>query len=80
MAIHPTLADIQGPEDLGAVDDRLRKLLFLDLLEEGYYIAARGYVALSPALTDEQLDEFADALGRVLDARASVYADAVRSE
>lgn len=76
MAIHPTLAEIRRPEDLGGVDDRLRELLFLDLLEEGYYIAPRGYVALSLPVTDAQLDKFAEALGRVLDARSSVYADA----
>jgi len=76
MAIHPTLVDIRRPEDLDGVDARLRELLFLDLLEQGYYIAPRGYVALSLALTDEQLDGFADALGDVLGARASLYADA----
>src|SRR5262249_7218234 len=76
MAVHPTLAEVQRPEDLAGVDDRMRELLFLDLLEEGYYIAPRGYVALSLALTDQQLDGFAHALGHVLDERASVYADA----
>jgi glutamate-1-semialdehyde 2,1-aminomutase len=75
MAVHPTLADIRRPEDLVGVDDRLRELLFLDLLEEGFYIAPRGYIALSLALSDEQLNAFAKALGRVLDARAPVYAD-----
>ena len=73
MALHPTRAEIRRPEDLDQVDARLRELLFLDLLEEGYYIAPRGYMALSLALTDEQLAGFVEALGGVLSARQPLY-------
>lgn len=74
MALHPTRAEIRRPEDLEHTDARLRELLFLDLLEEGYYLAPRGYMALSLVLTDEQLAGFVEALRGVLAARGPVYA------
>jgi glutamate-1-semialdehyde 2,1-aminomutase len=74
MALHPTRAEIRRPEDLDNVDARLRELLFLDLLEQGYYIAPRGYLALSLVVTDEQLAGFVEALSRVLAARQQIYA------
>ncbi len=36
-------------------DDRVKELLFLDLLDRGFYIARRGYMALSMALTEADL-------------------------
>jgi glutamate-1-semialdehyde 2,1-aminomutase len=74
MALHPTRAEIRRPEDLDNVDARLRELLFLDLLEQEYYIAPRGYLALSLVVTDEQLAGFVEALSRVLAARQQIYA------
>ena len=56
--IHATTAPIRDVEDLADADERLRELLFLDLLDRGYYIAGRGYLALSLAVTDDQLDGF----------------------
>ena len=58
MNIHATTAPIRRVEDLTGADERLRELLFLALLDRGYYIAGRGYLALSLAVTDEQLDGF----------------------
>jgi glutamate-1-semialdehyde 2,1-aminomutase len=39
LAIHATAAPVRSPRDLGRSDPRLLELLFLDLLELGYYIA-----------------------------------------
>ncbi|MGD9703317.1 MAG: aspartate aminotransferase family protein [Acidimicrobiia bacterium] len=69
MNLHPTRVTVGHPGDLAAVDDRRRELLFLDLLEEGYYIARRGFIALSLALSEEQLDGFVDAVSRVVSRR-----------
>lgn len=66
MNVHPTSQPLSNYSDLKAVDDRLRDLLFLDLLEEGYYIAPRGFIALSLALTNADLAGFVDAFERVL--------------
>lgn len=66
MNLHPTNKQIHRYSDLAGIDDRRRDLLFLDLLDEGYYIAPRGFIALSLAVTDDDLDGFADAFERVL--------------
>jgi glutamate-1-semialdehyde 2,1-aminomutase len=56
IAIHPTAAGIASPHDLESTDKRLRQLLFLDLLEQGIYLAERGFMALSLMVTDEDCD------------------------
>ncbi|MDQ1669283.1 MAG: glutamate-semialdehyde -aminomutase [Actinomycetota bacterium] len=73
MNVHATTAAIRRPEDLLETDGRLKELLFLDLLEAGYYVAPRGYLALSLAVTDAQLDGFVDAVATAVTARP-VYA------
>ncbi len=72
MNIHATTAPIRGVDDLATADARLRQLLFLDLLETGYYIAARGYLALSLAVTDVQLDGLVRAVESILADRAGL--------
>jgi glutamate-1-semialdehyde 2,1-aminomutase len=56
LTIHPAAADIRTPEDAAKCDTRLRRLLFLDLLEQGLYIAERGFIALSLEVTDAHCD------------------------
>ena len=43
-------------------DKRLRQLLFLDLLEQGIYIAERGFMALSLVVTDADCDRLVKAV------------------
>ncbi len=62
IAIHPTAGDIASPHDLDATDKRLRQLLFLDLLEQGVYMAERGFMALSLMVTDEDCDRVVSAV------------------
>lgn len=76
MAFHPTRQPVRRPSDLRGADPRPLELLFLDLLEEGYYIAARGYLALSLAVTDGQLEGFLRAVERVVRHRGALYATA----
>jgi len=52
IAIHPMAGEIKSPHDIEKTDKRLRQLLFLDLLEQGVYIAERGFMALSLMVTD----------------------------
>jgi glutamate-1-semialdehyde 2,1-aminomutase len=73
LAIHPTTRPIRSISDLGDADPRLLELLFLDLLDRGYYLAARGYMALSLALTQSQLDGFVAAVGDVLTGRSPLW-------
>jgi glutamate-1-semialdehyde 2,1-aminomutase len=45
-------------------------LLFLDLLERGFYVAPRGFIALSIEVTDDDVDEFVAAVAEALAARS----------
>jgi glutamate-1-semialdehyde 2,1-aminomutase len=72
MNLHATAAPIRAPADAAKGDDRVRELIFLDLLEAGYYIARRGFIALSLAVSDADLDGFIAALGKILDDRRDV--------
>ena len=69
MNLHPSRAAVRHPGDLAAADDRRRELLFLDLLEAGYYIARRGFIALSLALSDDDLDDFVAAVTQAVTRR-----------
>jgi glutamate-1-semialdehyde 2,1-aminomutase len=64
---------VRSPADLEQSDPGLLELLFLDLLERGYYLAPRGYMALSLALTDSQLAGFVQAVDKLLHTRAVLW-------
>lgn len=71
--IHPLTGDIRTPDDVAKADPRLRQILYLDLLEEGYYIAGRGYMALSLVVSDAHCDGFSAALERIVTARRHLF-------
>jgi len=73
LAIHATTRPVRSTRDLAGSDPKLLELLFLDLLERGYYIAPRGYLALSLALTATQLAGFVRAVAEILAARAGLW-------
>jgi len=62
VVIHPTAGEINAPHDIEDTDKRLRQLLFLDLLEQGIYIAERGFMALSLMVTDADCDRLVKAV------------------
>ena len=43
--VHPVPGPVRRPADLAGADPRWRELLFHDLLDAGYYVAPRGYLA-----------------------------------
>jgi len=66
MNFQATKAVIHSPADLAGVDLRWRELLVFELFEAGYYLAPRGFVALSIEVTEQHLDRFlADLAGIV---------------
>lgn len=69
IAIHPTSAEITKPEDIEETDKRLRQLLFLDLLEQGVYIAERGFMAMSLMVTDADCDRVVEAVEQHINRR-----------
>jgi glutamate-1-semialdehyde 2,1-aminomutase len=56
MTVHVSGGPVHFPEDIAGSDDRLKELLFLEMLERGFYMARRGFMALSIDVTDEDLD------------------------
>ncbi|HHZ09708.1 MAG TPA: aminotransferase class III-fold pyridoxal phosphate-dependent enzyme, partial [Rhizobiales bacterium] len=64
MNIHPVGIEPKRPADLAAADQRMRDLIFFDLLEDGFYIARRGLMALSLAIGDEETEALAAAVER----------------
>ena len=68
MAVHTVDGPVTAPHDLVGSDADLKQLLFHELLERGCYMAPRGFVALSAAITDDDCDHFVEAFA------ASVHA------
>ncbi|KAI0447814.1 class III aminotransferase [Xylaria telfairii] len=72
LVIHITkspLGDIASPADWKADEDpKLLDLFHLEMLNEGFYLARRGYIALNLALLERdgraELDRFVDAVRR----------------
>ncbi len=73
LVIHPTPGPICTPDDADHADDRLRELLFFDLLDRGWYIARRGFIALSLEVTDAHVDGFVATVREVLALRSSLW-------
>ena len=71
VGFHPVTGPITRPADLADADPGRRELLFLDLLERGWRPALRGFIALSLAVTDDDVDRFIDDVTTVLAARSS---------
>jgi glutamate-1-semialdehyde 2,1-aminomutase len=70
IGVHPVSGPVESPHDLADADDRRRELLFLDLLSRGYYMAPRGFIALSVEVTDADVEGFVAAVAEVLADRA----------
>ena len=62
LNLHPVEGPVTSPSSLSEADDRVRELLFLELLDRGFYVARRGFIALTVAVTDSDLDAFVSAL------------------
>jgi glutamate-1-semialdehyde 2,1-aminomutase len=66
LTIHPKAGNITKPEDLDGVDLQMKRLLYLHLLDEGIYIAERGYMALTLAIDDDACDALVASVERFL--------------
>ena len=56
MNVHGTAGPVTSTADLLAADDRWKELLFFDALDAGFYIARRGFIALSIEIADDDID------------------------
>ena len=62
MTLHAVATRPERPADLVGGDAVLKELVVHEMIERGVYLAARGFVALSLAITDGDCDLFCDAL------------------
>jgi glutamate-1-semialdehyde 2,1-aminomutase len=60
MTIHGTGGPIRSGADLARADDRRKELFFFAALDAGFYVARRGFIALSLEITDADADRFVD--------------------
>ncbi len=67
-----SLMNIHPKPHLGSIE-LWRKLLFFDLAERGVYIAARGLIALSFPIGDDETAMFLEALRGFVDRRAALF-------
>jgi glutamate-1-semialdehyde 2,1-aminomutase len=74
MNVHVTAAPIRRPADLPA-DTRLRDLFFFDMLNRGFYLARRGFIALSLMISDADADRFVQAVAAFLETYAALLRD-----
>jgi glutamate-1-semialdehyde 2,1-aminomutase len=75
MNLHATTRPIRSPADLTQSDDRVKELLFFGLLERGFYLARRGFIALSLLVDDHHIDRFVAAVDGILaDHRETLHA------
>ncbi|MBX2868917.1 MAG: aminotransferase class III-fold pyridoxal phosphate-dependent enzyme [Acidiferrobacterales bacterium] len=73
LGIHATRTPISDVSSLKDRDDRILELLFLDLLEAGFYIARRGFIALMLSISGKDTENFCDAFDQILDNRAQLF-------
>jgi len=69
MQLQPLARPLRSADDLAGADDRIKALVFFDLLEHGIFLARRGLVALSLPFGDAQADAFVTAMNAVVQAR-----------
>jgi glutamate-1-semialdehyde 2,1-aminomutase len=54
MTLHPVMGEVTRPEHLEKADLRLKRLLYFHLLSQGFYIAERGFIAMSLMIGDAE--------------------------
>jgi glutamate-1-semialdehyde 2,1-aminomutase len=73
MCAHPVNAVIETAADAAAVDPLLRDLFYFDMLKRGFYLARRGFIALSLAIGDDEIRRFEEAVADVLQQRGDFF-------
>ena len=66
LNIHAAIGDVQRPEDVANADTRIERLLNFHLLEEGIYIAERGFMALSVLIGERECEVLMGAIKRFI--------------
>ncbi|MGA9275345.1 aspartate aminotransferase family protein [Ilumatobacter sp.] len=64
MNVHGTPGPVASADDLVGADDRLKELFFFHCLDGGYYLARRGFIALSIEVSDAHVAGFLEVVDR----------------
>ena len=72
LAVHPVAGPVRSPTDLAHADPRWRQLFFSDLLESGFYLAPRGYLALTMDVSDDDTGRLLEVVGAFCERRAAL--------
>jgi glutamate-1-semialdehyde 2,1-aminomutase len=64
MNVHGTSGPVTSIDDLVDADDRWKESLFFAALDAGFYIARRGFIALSIEITDDDIAAFVAVVDR----------------
>jgi glutamate-1-semialdehyde 2,1-aminomutase len=64
MNIHGTAGPVTSIDDLRGSNDAWKELLFFAALDAGFFIARRGFIALSIEVTDEDVSSFLGVVDR----------------
>jgi glutamate-1-semialdehyde 2,1-aminomutase len=75
MTLHPRAGLVRTPEDAEKADKRIKQLLFLDLIEQGIYMAERGFMALSLMVSDDDCDRLVAAVETFIKSRRGLLAE-----
>jgi len=73
MMIHFGEAASITAASLRGEDPRLKQLFYFDLLEHGYFLGPKNFIALSLEVSEAMIAGFLDALQSVIGARRSIY-------
>jgi glutamate-1-semialdehyde 2,1-aminomutase len=74
FTIHGVEGPVRSNADIAGQDQRIKELMFFDLLEQGIYLARRGMAALSFEIGGAACDVFASAFDQFLRRRAALFA------
>ena len=58
IGVHPVRGPVESVDDLVGGDERLRELWFFASLAGGFYVARRGFMALSIEIGDADIDRY----------------------
>lgn len=67
LTLHPLGGDIRSTADAAKADARLKRLIYFHLLDEGIYVAERGFMALSLILGNPEFDALEASLVRFIE-------------
>jgi glutamate-1-semialdehyde 2,1-aminomutase len=72
MQLQPLAGPLRSADDLAEADDRVKALVFFELLARGVFMARRGFMALSLPFDDAACNTFAEALQDVVHTQRAV--------